>query len=1186
MKKSTEETKRKMSKAQRLKQFKDQNILEFMRNHNVENELKFDQNAKMKLTSSDEFKDSIESLSKSAQNSDYPVVIGQVSGFFETATLAGLLANNCKEKTKPSVLFFDKNPNNIQNALWNTLLINSCETREEYLTNVFQLSEVDIVMIFLPKEYEKVVNKVLKENPKLNIEDMKSVNEYIVKNYFTPGYIKEVLSQKFSFTKLENYLLMKTYDKEAHLDQLLKLAKPKLSKEMYSLFEELSKNMCEHFSQKEHFSDHIGYLLKDIKRNKETHILDNEKAFNGFKTLINKNGTGNIKFLPGVDISKVEGLLKLESSLKQENIISDDIKQNEFPIDISVIPHIRRLKDTFPFFKKNSQYFVETNRDELKRDDSGKVLYSRTTALHIPDYDKIGANFIEEELRNQTKLEYIKPMEALDGFPNIASMAGINFGYIYTSYTDLQNIIDNAKADKVHTMFIQSLIYSEHKRYQTKRRNLTDPKYPTLDSRLKAAKALVEDLNASGMNVIYQIGDEDINLRDELFYTYFFKELKQVGNFLKREDMDEKYDWAKEIISDDLIPYLIRSGKDITTYYNEKGEKKTRIGDICSYISAVKNGTPLGNLSKLVDENGNKLIDESYFKNRDNFEVVNEKRVNFDRSNNLSDNNNRLSVDMIANPNFSKDTQYSSPEAGIVNRIKIEQSGANKYGNNSQVLLDSRQSHMGANIIGGRFAQMAITTPQLTADDRYLRQDFLAGKKQVNSDSVHKRINLSQKRMNFPGSWTWSGDLDWIFKLNPYWRRSREVQEHVQKTGQGLPNIVELHINDIQLGSITERIATFLKLIDIAMYKYGANVVTFLGDHQQGWNYQRFAVESRHTAGMSVGQQSVDFVKLERPWIKSMFGVVSLKLFESSEEFKVDEELSTLIVDYLYEGGYLERKFGEYGYVNCIKRDIDYDNLNLNLPERLKPYEEHIKRRLRTVRLVYLFKLAEGNHEKNSDWSHKGYKPVDSIVSELESFKMFSGSDVDIKYAEFIINNEGDYIEGSYCYSEINGYNTLSAHNLRAPFKGSGGSATRSMANWSESQGIEYKNIDIFEQGHLHNFEMSVLNGKLYTVIPGIAGQSGFEQMLGYASHPRGMMKIYKPDGRIEFELISSNFIDNWQVMNPEVAAIGLENHIRNTLAQEAVIISGDMPKQIHQPDQRTLKPAQLTRKLGPSIPR
>lgn len=1164
---------RKETKVSRLKNFKEQSILKFIDNYSKNSNFNYDSKSKIKLTSSDYFSDTIHTMVKKVKNTREPIVIGQVSGFFETASLAGLITS--ENKSKPVVLFFDKNNNNIQNAIFNTLLMTACSSRKEYLTAIFGLNDLDIVKVFNSKAYEKIYSDALAElnsdeNSASKITEEK-IEKHIMSKFISKELLNKILTQNFSLAKLEDYVSNKKYNKEEHLKLLLNKVKKSLNKEMFSLFKNVANTICTYFSLQDNFQMHYEYLLKDIKRN-DLHILDNEDIYQGYRKLITKKGTGNVKFLPNIDISQKEDLKQLYEVMKQENLYLKNIGRNKFSVDVAFVPHIRRLAYSYPWFKKISQYFIETTRDHKKKEDAGMLVLDRTSTLYNADREKMGAKFMDEEIKNTPSLLSMQPIEKLDGF-DFMTIAGINIGSAYTSYPDVMRLIDFAKVNKVNTVLMQSLIFSEHKRFKTKERNVSDKKFPTLDSRLKEAKKIVDDLNNSGSRVIYALGDEDYNLREELFYTYFHKELKETNNFLIREDTDEKHDWIKEVIYNDLIPYMLRSGKDIITYYDDEGVKKTRIGEVCAYINAIKQGLPLGDLENLVDEEGLPLINEEYLKNNEMFKIVHETIVDFDK------NNSKLSVDMV-NATYSFDTQYANPDDFIKKRMKLYQTGAIEHPSNSQIMLDSRQGYMGASLIGGREAKLALTTPQLTADERFLNEKFLSGQKRVLSSPTYKRVNQKHTTLNFPGGWHISGDLDQTLRITPYWKRSKEVMDYVQRDGNPLPKVVELFITDIQTGSITERLETLLKFIDYAIYTYKPDIVSFLGDIIQGWNYQRFGLESRHTSAQSIGQQTVDILALLRPYFKAFFGVVPPDAFEI--DANISSEESDLIFDYLIENDLIEKIRSEQGFVYAIKDDIDYTKIEL--PERLKPYEEHIKRRLNTITLVKQLKIVEGNHCKNSDWLHKGYKPLESLKAQLQELAKASGADVDIQYAEYIMNKSGDFVEGSYSFSVINGYNILSAHSFKPQVKGAGGSPCRSMASVIESIGPDYKDIHMVDQGHLHVLDLGVINGRLYSTIPGMAGQSGFEQERGYYSHPGGLLRIYQPGGLVTFDKISPAFIDNWEIQNPEIRKIGLRKHVMNELTQKAIVIASEMPEQIHAPLQRTLAPAPLTRKIGPKI--
>ena len=91
-----------------------------------------------------------------------------------------------------------------------------------------------------------------------------------------------------------------------------------------------------------------------------------------------------------------------------------------------------------------------------------------------------------------------------------------------------------AIANKVDTVYIQGLIYATYYHNQTSRRMLTDPKYETLGSRLQAAQKIIKKLNAAGIKVVYQMGDEEYNLYLDLFKIYV--EEKQDHHFSKSDE--------------------------------------------------------------------------------------------------------------------------------------------------------------------------------------------------------------------------------------------------------------------------------------------------------------------------------------------------------------------------------------------------------------------------------------------------------------------------------------------------------------------------------------------------------------------------------------------------------------------------------------------------------------------------
>ena len=121
--------------------------------------------------------------------------------------------------------------------------------------------------------------------------------------------------------------------------------------------------------------------------------------------------------------------------------------------------------------------------------------------------------------------------------------------------------------------------------------------------------------------------------------------------------------------------------------------------------------------------------------------------------------------------------------------------------------------------------------------------------------------------------------------------------------------------------------------------------------------------------------------------------------------------------------------------------------------------------------------------------------------------------------------------------------------------------------------------------GHLHVFETSVIDNKLYSITGSGAGQSGFEQNLCLASRPLFVIDRYLPDGRIAVDTIGTEFLKDYQIQNPLVKAIGLDNFINSCLTEEASIYGFDgTPENIQPIHQRKLIIAKPNKIIGPKI--
>ena len=1158
------------------KGFKQKKITEFLKEYSDNNLKITDQ--RIKLCSNDDFNDLSEKFKEIQKQKSSPVMISQVGGFYVMASLAGYAKAN--SRFNPTLLFFDRKTNNIANAIYNTLLMQACSTKEEYIVSLFGLNEKDVIKCLNMNKYTRCIVEVYNLEHKCKSKNIPNIQEIALAEYrkneeeydkkiaakYNLLYLARItLEENFNISKIEKYAINKKYDKDKHYNILMNKVKGKLSKEHLDLFTPLATSMTDYLSKGDNYKDLVKYLSADILKNSDNHILSNTNIYNGYKSLINKKGESSVKFVPGVDISTDAGINKLEKILSNENLINKD--SNNFSIDIAFLPHIETFPGAYSFIKKNVEKYIKINRGV---NDSFSI---RSTAnLNIRTYDSIGASFIEEERKKRKSLKNLEQIEKNEkGFPLLTFIAGVNIGNIYSSKKDVENVIEMAIKDKVDTVYIQGLIYSTYYHKQTSRRMLIDPKYETLDQRLKEAKRLVKRLNDAGIKVVYQMGDEEYNLYEDMFTIYTREQGVKGNNFLKREDLKSQYDWVRPIIIQKLIPYLIRSGEDLTNFYTDE-EEKTRVTELCNALKNYYEGLPLGDLAK--------YIKPEYLEDTEMFRVVYSTIDKYDVS------DPALSVNLLSNPNPSSNSQSSNPTSGIIKNLKINQTGAlgnAKIAQVPQLFVDGRQAMMS---IAYRGDQVTMNVPQMIDDSIYiLHPELLSGiKEHIMADPTHARVTRSSIRPNYPGSWTITGDIREKMSIIPYYKRVREVMEYVNKTGKGLEEIDVFYLNDIQLGSLTERIEYTLKALDHFYYDYpNPKGIWGNGDFQHGWNYGSFANESRHLSTMSVSQQMVDVVKLFAPWIKESFGVIKPDLFVGEyEKFKIDNNTSNMIINSLINNDIINTNRGHFNNFNLIKDGVDYKTIDLKLPDNLKMYEAVIREKLSKVRLFKFIHEVEGNHEWNTDWDKKGYNLVKFLKQDLDSYNVLTGANIEISNNEFIVNKRGDILQAPHGCKTINGYNVVYSHLYR---QANGDTPTVGMAKYFDRLGDLAKEIHRAFMGHLHVFETSVIDNKLLSITGSGAGQSGFEQSLGLSSKPLFVIDRYLPDGRIAIDTIGTEFLKNYQIQNPLVKEIGLENFIEACLSEEVGVYSfNGTPNDIQPVHQRKLVVAKPNRIIGPEI--
>ena len=1160
------------------KSFKQKKILEFLNEYSDGN-LKFNDDT-IKLCSSDDFTDLSESFKRLQKSS--PIMISQVGGFYVMASLAGYSAAN--SRTKPVLLFFDRKTNNVANAIYNTLLMRACDTKEKYIATLLGLDNKDIVKALNYSKYMEYVTEVFcekEDTSKIRKDRLvthalrayraneKEYDELILRKHGNLTHrAQRELEEHFHMARVNNYLSCKDkyrYDPEKHYKIIMSAVSDKLSKEEFALFEPIARSMTEYLAKGDNHYRLVDYLSEDMQKNALNHILCNDDIYEGYKSLINKKGQSSVKFVPGVDISTDQGVNKLERILTSEGLINSDSKPNSFPIDIAFLPHVDTFQNAYPFLMKNVERFIKVNRGG-----ANNFSMHPTGQLHVRTYDSIGASFIEEERRKRKPLTHLTPLEPAErGFPLLTFVAGANYGNIYNSEVDLQNVVDMAIADKVDTVHIQGLIYSTYYHNQTARRMLRDPKYETLDQRLKAAKKLVKKLNDNGIKVVYQMGDEEYHLYEDMFKIYT-KEQGVNGFNLNREDLKSAHDWVRPIIIQQLIPYLIRSGEDVTNFYTDE-EKLTRVSELCTALKNYNEGLPLGDFAK--------YIKPEYLRDTDMFKVVYSTIDSYDKD-------PAISVNLMSNPNFSSNTQYSEPTAGVIKNLRIHQSGALKDGKISelpQLSVDGRQASMSVALHGD---QVTMNVPQMIDDSKYLKHpELLSGiKERISSDPTHKRVTMKSLRPNYPGSWTITGDARYKMTIVPYFKRVREVMDYVNKTGKPLEEVDLFHFNDFQAGSLTERIEYTLKAFDHYMYDYAApKGVIGNGDFIQGWNYKDFATEQRYLGTMNVAQQMVEIMKLFKPWIQQTFGVISPMAFVGEyDDFKIDEATSIKIIEHLRSINAIEGYKGKNHNTDLVKDGVDYKNLDLQLPPELAPYEKVIREKLLKTIIFKFIHLVEGNHEYNSDWDKKGFNLVKFLKLQLDSYKELTGSDIEITNNEYVVNERGDILQYPMGVQTINGYNTGFTHLFKMA---TGDTPTQGMAKQINRMGGLTRDLHRVTGAHLHIFESSVIDNVYYTITGCGAGQSGFEQNLGLSSKPLFVVDRYLPDGRIATDIIGTEFLKEYKIQNPVIKQIGLDNFINACLTEEAGIISFDgVPEDVQPVHQRILKIRDANKVVGPNI--
>ena len=309
-----------MARSEDLRKFRETNLITYLENNGITFDSEIGKGEKVKLCSSDDFSTMIKEFQDEYEGEKAPIMIGHVGGFYVTASLAGLSEHI--STTKPYVLFFDRKDANVQNAIYNTLLMKACTSKEQYICRLFGLSSVEMVKALKPSLYVSYIEAVLAGRPELlkakdkkerkeilkqlYLADKKNIDIEIKKKYVNHELIDELFRREFSLTKIQKYVKNKKYDEQDHYEHLLKYTRNKLSKREFEVFKKLASHMTSYLARGDNYQDLVKYLTADIKKNGDMHILANDNIFEGYQRLFKGRGS-YVKFVSGIDISTSKG---------------------------------------------------------------------------------------------------------------------------------------------------------------------------------------------------------------------------------------------------------------------------------------------------------------------------------------------------------------------------------------------------------------------------------------------------------------------------------------------------------------------------------------------------------------------------------------------------------------------------------------------------------------------------------------------------------------------------------------------------------------------------------------------------------------------------------------------------------------------------------------------------------------
>lgn len=806
--------------------------------------------SKIKHFSTDGFESGIKKIKNLFSSKDGATVISNVASGDEPLSIYSNLALTT---SNIRMVVIDRSIENLQNMIFKTVLANISSGREEYtelltgntLKEVLNLDERTAELILDPyTEFEDYEDDPEEKSFLKSME--KQVNK--IRKNFPTSFLKGIDQKKYS--------------PHEHFEKLSEKASEIANDRLQQMFLKSAETMVDYFAKRTKFPLLIDGLANTLKINSKAHYLSSDDLFTQVKEAINITPSGrvssNIHFLTH-DISTKEGIRSLDTLLKDKGIW----KKGKRTIDIAYVPHLMRMPDLMTYLRDNGKYVISTTKGSKSRN------WNIKPSSDLPVFEGgAQANPISAKYKKDVKtFSGLEKVEEIEGLPSTAFLSGLNIGYKYSDEEAIAKHISAANESGVQNLIISGLLYGQYLFQQNERRQLNQEELKSLDSKLKRAKQVIDSFNG---NVTIVPGDGEGDLHKDLFNLYFWEKRRRAGDkriartaagglLLDRDAYNETNDLARNIINEDLIPYLIRNGGDSTIFLDQEGEEN-KIVELIDSLERYKRFKSEGRLEDLLDEDL-EILNLDSLKDTDKLTISQEYSKFFPT---VKD--NEIGLRVISNTKFSKVTQYVTGQDVILTKSDLAANEADGY-LKEKIFMDGRQALMWMKATNGH---LLMTGAHMTDDSKYHDPNFLPGRKTVLADPVHKRQTI-RRSPNLPASWgNITGDHRYRMYLEPLFPKIIENMEQVQKSGQGYGEHGVVFIQDTQIGSLTEDLKLVTLFNDYAFNEQGCDGAFVNGDILQGRNYPDMPNENRVLGGVTLDDQSLTATKLFTPFIPLM----------------------------------------------------------------------------------------------------------------------------------------------------------------------------------------------------------------------------------------------------------------------------------------------------------------------------